>query len=313
MRILITGASGCVGHYISETLIQNTTHELYLMVRNPQKLQVDVNARAGVHVIVADMQEIESQAELIKTIDVAILTAAGWGGQAAIDINYTKTHALLDLLDANRCQQVIYFSTESILDRQNNLLPEAGKIGTDYITSKYRCFLELDRHPIYPKIVSVFPTLVMGGDDRKPYSHLSAGLPEVVKYVGLLPWFTADGSFHFIHAQDIAAVVAYLVAHPEVAAQFDRKLVLGNQLVTADGGIREIANYFGKKSWFRIPLSISLASFLIKVFKIQMAEWDYFCLNYRHFNHANPVSPATFGLPAYAPTISDVFRTQGIK
>ncbi|MFN9179242.1 MAG: NAD-dependent epimerase/dehydratase family protein, partial [Dolichospermum sp.] len=40
-RILVTGASGCIGHYISEALIQNTNHELYLLVRNPNKLQVD--------------------------------------------------------------------------------------------------------------------------------------------------------------------------------------------------------------------------------------------------------------------------------
>jgi nucleoside-diphosphate-sugar epimerase len=312
MRILVTGASGCVGHYVSETLIQNTDHELFLMVRNPQKLQVNVNERSGVHVVTADMQEIESQAALLKTIDVAVLTAAGWGGRAAIDINYTKTHALLDLLDPDRIQQVIYFSTESILDRQNNLLPEAGKIGTDYITSKYRCFAELDRHQIYPKITTFFPTLVMGGDEKKPYSHLSAGLPDVVKYVGLIPWVTADGSFHFIHAKDIAEVVRYAIAHPEIADTFDRKLVLGTKLVTADAAITEIANYFGKKSLFRIPLSASLANFLIKVFKIQMAEWDYFCLNYRHFNHDRPVSPSLFGLPDYAPTISDIFRRQGI-
>ncbi|WP_310413618.1 NAD-dependent epimerase/dehydratase family protein, partial [Chamaesiphon sp. OTE_8_metabat_110] len=47
MRILVTGASGCVGHYISETLIQNTDHELFLFVRNPVKLQVDIKARPG--------------------------------------------------------------------------------------------------------------------------------------------------------------------------------------------------------------------------------------------------------------------------
>jgi nucleoside-diphosphate-sugar epimerase len=313
MRILLTGASGCVGHYISETLIQNTDHELFLFVRNPAKLQVDVRARDGVHVIAADMQYIAAQAELLKTIEVAVLTAAGWGGQAAIDINYTKTHELLGLLDPNICQQVIYFSTASLLDRNNQLLPEAGEIGTDYITSKYKCFKELSHLPIYPKITAVFPTLVMGGDDRKPYSHLSGGLPDVVKYVDLLRWFTADGSFHFIHGKDIAEVIRYLIAHPEVADKFDRKIVLGTDLVTVDKGVQEICEYFGKKSYFRLPLSIALANFFIKIFNIQMAEWDRFCLNYRHFSYANAVSPATFGLTTHAPKISDIFRDRGIE
>ncbi len=320
MRILVTGASGCVGHYVSETLIQNTDHELFLFVRNPAKLTVDIAARPGIHVVCADMQEIEQQAELLKTIDVAVLTAAGWGGQEAFDINYTKTHVLLDLLDPQVCQQVIYFSTESVLDRENQLLPEAGKIGTEYIMSKYQCLDKLTKEATAPdgansiakKVTTVFPTLVLGGDGKKPYSYLSADLPSVAKYVGLLQWFSADGSFHFIHAKDIAEVVRHLIAHPEIAEKFDRRIVLGNKLVTADAGIREICAYFGKKSPFQIPLSIALANLFIKMFKIQMAEWDRFCLNYRHFTHVNIVSPATFGLPSYAPTITDIFRTRGI-
>lgn len=321
MRILVTGASGCVGHYVSETLIQNTQHELFLCVRNLGKLQVDIHSRSGIHVVQIDMQQIEQQAELLKTINVAVLTAAGWGGQAAFDINYTKTHALLDLLDPQVCQQVIYFSTESVLDRHNNLLPEAGKIGTDYIMSKYQCLDKLSQeinepdgaNSIAAKVTAVFPTLVLGGDDTKPYSFLSADLPQIAKYVGLLQWLSADGSFHFIHAKDIAEVVRHLITHPEIADRFNRRLVLGNQAVTADAAITEICAYFGKKSLFKIPLSVSLANFFIKVFKIQMAEWDRFCLNYRHFTHINPVSPATFGLVGYAPTVTDIFRTRGIK
>jgi nucleoside-diphosphate-sugar epimerase len=320
MRILITGASGCVGHYLSETLIQNTDHELFLCVRNPAKLKLDTTARPGIHVITADMMEIEKQADLLKTIEVAVLTAAGWGGQEAFDINFKKTHVLLDLLDPQVCQQVIYFSTASVLDFQHQLLPEAGKIGTDYIKSKHQCLDKLTREQnaadgasrIASKVTAVFPTLVLGGDDTKPYSFLSADLPNVTKYVGLLQWFSADGSFHFIHAKDIAEVVRHLIAHPEIGDKFDRRIVLGNKLVSADDGITEICAYFGKKSPFRIPLSIGLANFFIKLFKIQMAEWDRFCMDYRHFSHADPVSPATFGLPGYAPTITDVFRTRGL-
>ena len=31
-RIFITGASGCIGHYIAEKLIQNTEHELFFVL-----------------------------------------------------------------------------------------------------------------------------------------------------------------------------------------------------------------------------------------------------------------------------------------
>jgi nucleoside-diphosphate-sugar epimerase len=313
MRILVTGASGCVGHYVSETLINNTEHELFLLMRQPAKFRLDPQVRPGITIVAADMMQIGDQAALLQTIDVAILTAAGWGGQAAFDVNYTKTHELLSLLNPQVCQQVIYFATESILDRQNQLLPEAGQIGTDYIKSKHQCFSTLGKLAVADRITTVFPTLVLGGDENKPYSFLSADLPSVTKYAGLLRWIKAEGSFHFIHGQDIAEVVRYLVEHPEVADQYDRRVVMGNQLVVVDQGIQEICAYLGKPVIFQVPLSIALINLVIKVFKIQMAEWDYFCLQNRHFEHNPIVNPATFGLPTYASTLSAVLSTRGIK
>jgi nucleoside-diphosphate-sugar epimerase len=313
MRILVTGASGCVGHYVSETLINNTDHELFLLMRNPAKFQLDPQARPGIHIVTADMKQIGDHAALLQTIDVAILTAAGWGGQDAFDVNYTKTHELLNLLNPQVCQQVIYFATESILDRQNQLLPEAGQIGTDYIKSKHQCFSSLGELAIADRITTVFPTLVLGGDEHKPYSFLSADLPAVTKYAGLLRWIKAEGSFHFIHGKDIAEVVRYLVEHPEVADKYDRKVVMGNKLVVVAEGIQEICAYLGKPAIFQIPLSFTLIDLVIKVFKIQMSEWDYFCLQNRHFEHQPIVNPATFGLPVHAATISEVLSTRGIK
>ena len=126
-RIFITGASGCVGQYIVEALIQQTDHELFLLVRNPAKLTVDVEQRPGVQVITGDLLHIEGHEALLKTMDVAILTAAAWGDpQQTQLVNVTKTLALLKRLDPSRCRQVIYFSTASILDQQNRLLAEAG-------------------------------------------------------------------------------------------------------------------------------------------------------------------------------------------
>jgi nucleoside-diphosphate-sugar epimerase len=312
MRIFVTGASGCVGHYVSETLINNTDHELFLLVRDPAKLKLDPKARSGINIIQGDMNKISELADLLKTIDVPVLTAAGWGGPSALEVNYTRTHELLNLLDPQVCQQVIYFATESILNSKNELLPEAGSIGTEYIQSKHRCFSSLHGLAIADRITTVFPTLVLGGDEHKPYSYLSADLPNVTKYAGLLRWIKADGSFHFIHGKDIAEVVRYLIEHPEVAAQYNRKVVMGNELVYVDKGIQEICGYLGKPVIFQVPISISMVNVIIKLFKIQMAPWDYFCLQNRHFKHDPIVNPRTFGLPSYAASISEVLSTRGI-
>jgi len=311
-RILVTGASGCIGHYITEALIEQTDHELYLLVRNPNKLQVDTKSRPGVTVLQGDMGKIEQFADLLKTIDTAILTATVWGGDDIFDINVTKTVELINLLDPEVCQQVIYFSTESILDRHNQLLKEAGEIGTDYIRSKYECFQKLaSSAAIASKITKVFPTLVLGGDQTKPYSHLSAGIPEIAKLINIIRFFKADGSFHFIHGKDVAQVVSYLVDNPPKDNQ-SRQLVLGQKRITADEAVEEACEYLNKKIYFRIPLSLSLANILIPLFRIQMAAWDRFCLTYRHFSHENPINPESLGLPNYCATFSDVLRVHGV-
>ena len=85
----------------------------------------------------------------------------------------------MNLLNPERCEQVIYFSTASVLNNENKPLKEAGEIGTDYIRSKYDCLHQIEKLAIFPKITTVFPTLVLGGDDKKPYSHLTSGIPEV--------------------------------------------------------------------------------------------------------------------------------------
>lgn len=319
MRILITGASGCIGHYICEALIQETDHELYLLVRNPNKLQVNTQYRPGITVLQGDMKEIEQKADLLKTIDTAVLTATSWGGEDIFDVNVNKTLELLNLLDPTRCQQVIYFSTASVLDRHNKLLNQAGEIGTDYIRSKYECISRLAQlampkaraKPYAPQITTLLPTLVLGGDAQKPYSHLSAGLSEVPKWINLARFFQVDGSFHFIHGRDIAQVVRYLIDNPPKGNK-PHQFVLGQKQLTVNQAIEEICTYLNKKTYFRIPLYLSLANLFIILFRIQMANWDRFCLQYRHFTYENVINPDSFGLPNYCPTLTDVLKISGI-
>lgn len=311
-RILLTGASGCIGHYIADALIQQTEHELFLLVRNPEKVKFDLEARPGITLLKADMRDIERYGNLLKTIDVAVLTATAWGDvQQTYDINVVKTIRLMNLLDPNVCEQVIYFSTESILDHTNKPLKEAGEIGTDYIRTKYICHQQLHKLAIAPQITTVFPTLVFGGDETKPYSHLTSGLPEVAKWLDLIRFFKADGSFHFIHGKDIASVVQHLIEHPP-ALDEPHELVLGNPSLTANQAIEQVCAYLNKRIYFRIPLTLALANFFIRVFRIQMAAWDRFCLNYRHFTHEKPVSPATYGIPVYCETVADLLKASGI-
>ncbi|MEB3233674.1 MAG: NAD(P)-dependent oxidoreductase [Leptolyngbyaceae bacterium] len=313
-RIFITGASGCIGHYVVESLVNATPHELFLLVRNPDKLQLACGESDRLHILQGDLHQIHQFKDLLGTIDTAILTAAAWGDPTeTFDINVTKTIELMRLLDMDRCQQVIYFSTASILDRQNQPLPQAMTLGTDYIRTKYVCHQQLRSLKLFPKITTVFPTLVFGGDGQKPYSHLSGGLGDVMKWMPLIRFFRADGSFHYVHAQDIATVVTHLVDHPPDPRD-SRELVLGNDAIAVNQAIRDICQYLQMaKPWVQIPVFLQLANIFIVLFRIQMADWDRFCLNYRHFSYQNPVNPRTFGRSPLCSNITELMQASGVK
>jgi nucleoside-diphosphate-sugar epimerase len=312
-RIFVTGASGCIGHYVVEALIQETNHELFLLVRNPDKLKFDYHVRPGVTILQGDMREIDKFSDLLKTIDCAVLIATAWGGaQEVYDVNVVKTLRLLNLLDPTVCQQAIYFATASILDRNNEPLKEAETIGTDYIRSKYACFQQLGKLKMASRITTLFPTLLLGGDAHQPQSHVSSGVVQVANWAGLLRFLKADGSFHYIHGKDIAQIVRHLIDHPPAKGE-RRQLVLGNQKMTVNQAIEETCLYLNKRIYFRIPLTPGLANLLIAVFRIKMAAWDRFSMNYRHFTHRYVVSPATFGLPTYCATFADVLKISGVE
>jgi nucleoside-diphosphate-sugar epimerase len=307
-RIFVTGATGCIGHYLVETLIQDTEHELFLLVRDAKKLKIDVTFRPNVTVIQSDMQEIEQHRDLLQTIDCAILAATAWGGDSVYDVNVGRNLQLISMLDPNRVEQILYFSTASILDRQNQLLPEAKKMGNEYLKSKYLCYEQLEQLEISNKITKLFPTLVIGGGDRYPYSAITAGIPDVAKWAKLIRLFKADGSFHFTHGHDIAQVVRYLVDHPAPG----QSLVLGNAKITVNQAIEELCDYLKLRPVMSIPL-LWMADIIIFLFRIQIGEWDRFSMKYRHFTHLNPVSPATFGMANYCSTMEDVLKLSGVK
>jgi len=326
-KIFVTGASGCIGHYIVESLLKQTDHYLYLLVRDPDKLQFNWENNPRIKVLLGNLENIAEHSDLLlKEINIAILAATSWGGSAeAYDVNVVKSLALLEMLNPNICEQIFYFSTASILDQDNELLEPAIQFGTDYIRTKYQCFSQLSRLEISDRIIALFPTLVLGGDRTKPFSHLSAGFPEIIKWLGLIRWFTTEGSFHFIHAQDIAKTITYIINNPQTELSTEdpdldqeennsaiTKVVLGNQAITVDQTIDQFCTYRQTKKYFSIPLYNWLINLFIKIFKIQMDSWSYFSLNYRHFTYQNVVSPATFGLNNYVSTIHEVLKTTGL-
>lgn len=310
-RIFITGASGCIGHYIVEALGKNPNYHLDLLLRNPDKLNPKLAALPSVHIHPGDLKNIRQHRDLLQQADIAIPIATCWGGSEAFDINVVKNIELINSLDPDRCEQVLYFSTASILGNDGQALKEAGQIGTEYIRSKYDCALRLPKLKMASKITALYPTLVLGGDDEKPRSHLTGGLPEIMRYIRLIRHLKVDASFHFIHAYDIAQVVANLVDNPPQETG-PRHFVLGGEPVFLNDVITSASQHLSCPTRIKVPLSNTLANVIIDWFNIQMATWDRFCMNYRHFTYTNAVSPATFDLDPYCQSFEDVLEQSGV-
>lgn len=328
-RILITGAAGCVGQYICEQLYTQTDAELLLLLRDPAKLAAVPADDPRITLLVGDLRDLQPHASLIATATRVIHTATAWGDpERAQQVNVVAVKQLLALLDPAVIEQIIYFSTASILDRELKLLPQAAEFGTEYIQTKALCLQQLEVHPLASRIVAVFPTLVFGGrigaagrpngGDRHPTSYLTAGLVEAVRWLPVAKWLRADGSFHFIHAADIATVCVHLAttphgANPEPGQGPVRRLVLGQERITLNQTLRRLSRW--RHGWtppLGLPLSGWLIDALIRLLRLEITPWDLFSIQQRHFVHEPVSPPERFGLVSHAPTLEAVLESAGV-
>lgn len=322
-RILITGASGCVGQHIASQLYRDSDAELLLLLRDPSKLTAVPAKDPRITLLVGDLRELTPHAGAIATATRVIHTATAWGDPVrAQQVNVEAVKQLLAFTSPEWLEQVIYFSTASILNRDLELLPEAEAYGTEYIQTKALCLQQLEGHPLAAKVVAVFPTLVFGGrvDGQGPFptSYLTAGLTEACRWLWLAKWLRADASFHFIHAADIAQVCVHLAtnphqANPEPGQGAVRRLVLGQTAISVNDTVAQLCRW--RRSW-RPTLGLDLQGWLIealiKLLRIEVNAWDRFSIRQRHFIHEPVSPPERFGLVSHAPSLQAVFESSGL-
>ncbi len=320
--ILITGASGCVGQYTANWLIENSDSELFLWVRDPNKITSINLENPRIKVLVGDLRAPNKFKEELSEVNRVIHTATAWGDpKRAKEVNIDAVKNLLNLLNPSNIKQIIYFSTASVLDRNLNLLPEAFTYGTEYIQTKAQCLAELEDHQLSKKIIAVFPTLVFGGrldgKSKFPTSYLTEGLKDALKWIWLARWIKVFSKFHFIHAADIAFICGHLATSHFEPAQTPseskiKKLVLGQPHTSIDIAIKTILRWKGMRRVPQIPLWSWLVELLTILLPIQITNWDRFSLRQRHFIHEPVTSPETFGGISYAKNLSQVLHNSGL-
>ena len=321
--ILITGASGCVGQYISSWLIENSHSELFLWVRDPKKITSINTKNPRIKVLVGDLRQPNKFKEELSKVNRVIHTATAWGDpNRAKEVNIMAVKDLLNLLNPSNIKQIIYFSTASVLDKNLNLLPEAFSYGTEYIQTKAQCLLELESHSLSTKIIAVFPTLVFGGrldgKSKFPKSYLTEGLRDAFKWIWLARWIKIFSRFHFIHAADIAFICGHLATSDfdlgeKISKSKIKKLVLGQPHISFDNAIQTILKWKGIRRTPQIPIWSWLIELFIKLLPIKITKWDRFSLQQKHFIYEPATSPETLGGTSYAKTLDQVLHNSGLS
>ncbi len=321
-KVLITGASGCVGQYTTTWLLENSQAELLLWLREPSKLTAVPKQHSRIKLLVGDLRSPEVFAKELKTVTRVIHTATAWGDpDRAYQVNVVAFKALLETLNKDIIQQIIYFSTASILNKSLQPLPQAISHGTEYIQTKAQCLKELESHPLAEKIVAVFPTLVFGGrvdgTSSFPTSYLTEGLKEACKWLWLARWLRINSRFHFIHAADIAFICGHLATtthnpNSQPGQSGLKKLVLGQPATSINKTIETLCLWRGLRKMPGIPLWGWLIKVLIKILPIEINNWDKFSIEQRHFIHEPITTPESFGGKSYAKNLEAVLTYSGL-
>ena len=321
-RILITGASGCVGQYTTSWLLENSNAELLLWLRDPSKLTAVPADHPRIQLLVGDLRDTDRFATELASVNRVIHTATAWGDpERAQQVNVVAVKRMLSLLNPSLIEQITYFSTASILDRNLQPLKEALAYGTEYIQTKAQCLKDLEEHPLAEKIVAVFPTLVFGGrvDGNSPFptSYLTEGLAEASRWLWLARFLRADASFHFIHAADIAAICGHLATtphqrNPEPGQGPVRRIVMGQPAISVNNTVASLCRWRGLRRTPGVPLWPWLIETLIRVLPIEVNAWDRFSIRQRHFIHHPVTQPERFGAKSHAANLEAVLQDSGL-
>jgi len=322
-RILITGASGCVGQYTTSWLLNNSNAELLLWLRDPGKLTAVSADHPRIQLLVGDLRDPDRFADELASVSRVIHTATAWGDpERAQQVNVVAVKRMLSLLDPSVIEQITYFSTASILDRHLQPLTEALAYGTEYIQTKAQCLKDLGAASSRRENRCRFPHPWCSGDvltaavGSQPATS-PKGLLEASKWLWLARFLRADASFHFIHAADIAAICGHLATNPhqrnsEPGQGAVRRIVMGQKAISVNEAVACLCRWRGLRRTPGVPLWPWLIETLIRVLPIEVNAWDRFSIRQRHFIHEPVTQPERFGDTSHAADLESVLLDSGL-
>lgn len=271
MKILITGATGLFGSYLSRKFLSEG--EVFALKREHRSKGLLENSDSGITWVEGDILDPLSLEEAMENVDL-VIHSAGMVSFSPVDedallkINVIGTANVVNAMLTKGVKKLIHVSSVSALGRtaeatlSNENTPWVeSKLNTPYDISKYQAELEVWRGVQEGlDALVILPTVILGkiSDDRSSTKIYHYVLEESKYYPG--------GTVNFIDIRDAVEITHQLFKKN----LWGEKFILNNSAVPYKEFFETMAAVFGKKAPSKkvSPFQIKLAIFFIQIVRL---------------------------------------------
>ena len=214
--ILLTGATGIIGHFVAQKLLQDG-HQ----VRAIKRRNSDTSRLAGydqLEWVEADVEDIPSLQKAFEGVEYVIHCAAlvsfhQEDKKKMMSVNVDGTANMVNLALAYKVKKFVHFSSvaalgrkdgQKVIDEQTKWEPSPNN--SNYAESKYLGELEVWRaHEEGLDVVILNPSIVLGPGDW----HLSS--MQIFKYVNEGRKFYPGGEMNFVDVRDVVEIACQML------------------------------------------------------------------------------------------------------
>lgn len=264
-KVLVTGAAGCVGHFLVEELLERGDH--VVAVDRPG-LAFEHEGEAGLDARGVDLRDSREAARAVRGADAVIHAAAivdiSMPFEELRAINLDSVRALYEAAVREGCSDFIFFSSGSVYAPSAAMSGKpitedaALEASSDYERTKMWAEEYLRSRPAGgPRVAILRPALVFGPAARVLGAALATVPPLLERWGGFIPKLRGGPRTNWVHARDVARAALYLLDHPQDSGSVfnvsnDEALSLGEYLTIAS----EVAGVKLGRSILEVPDSM---------------------------------------------------------
>jgi len=256
LRVLVTGANGLLGSFVTRRLLE-LSHQPKLLLRQGAKTNLITDEIPFCDIVIGDLFDTILLKETIKNCDVVIHCAGKVSFDPRMENEIFKTNLYGTANVVNACiecglKKIIHVSSIAALGRkfgaleynENSKWDDDNRLNSSYAKSKYLAELELYRGGEEGLDFSIVnPSIVIGPGD------LGRSSTKLLGFVKKASYFYPNGSLNVVDVRDVAHVICDLLT-----IQHKTRLVLNSGSVSYMEFYELVSEGFGvSKPLWKIP------------------------------------------------------------